>query len=90
MDEVTTIPEGAVTRQVVIMVLRTISGTGQFSFSYDGDATITVVKDAVPNVYILPEYVPRKMLHTLSRIAGLGIEYFYRPDKFVPGPTGIQ
>lgn len=52
--------------------------------------TITIVKDGVPAIYILPENVTRMMVGKLSNKYGLKPEWFYHPDMLLPAPSGKQ
>lgn len=78
--------DGSVSQASVVHVLTVVDSISTEVV----DATITVVKDGVPHVFVLPEQVPRKMLHALSRTFGIGIEYFYNPSMCVKGNATKQ
>lgn len=66
--------DGCVTRESVITVLR----ASAVSLAVDG-FTITLVKDGKPEVYVLPEHVPRRLLQRISNKYDIRIEYFFHP-----------
>lgn len=69
---------GEVSRTQVVRVLK---AEGSLSFSLDGDVNaLTYYKDGNPEVVILTDPVPRKMLHRLAHKFGIPIEYFYHPE----------
>lgn len=73
--------DGSVSQAGVIHVLTAIDS---LSTEVSGE-TVTIVKDGVPDVFVLPVKVPRKMLHALSRKLGIRIEYFYNPAMVAKG-----
>jgi hypothetical protein len=69
-----------VQRSVVIDVLqRALSPSSTISIFVTGDS-VTIVKDGDPEVTVLPEYVPKKMLHRFQVKYEVRIEYFFHPE----------
>lgn len=46
----------------------------------DSDGEVTIIGNGVVQVQHLPELVPRRMVHYLSRKFGINIERFYHPE----------
>lgn len=46
----------------------------------DPDGKVTIIGNGVVQVQHLPELVPRRMIHYLSRKFGINIERFYHPE----------
>ena len=80
---------GDVSKAVVIAVLAASSGAFGFTVRIQ-ENTVTVVKDGVPEVHVLPERVPRKLLQRFSKKFGIPIEFFFHPDSFGPSSTTKQ
>jgi hypothetical protein len=73
--------DGSVSRDCVIHVLTAVDSIS----TVVNDDRITVVRNGVPEVTVLPESVPRKMLHMFARKYGIEIAYFYNPSMVVHG-----
>lgn len=69
--------QGSVSRGAVIHVLH---HCGVALIVHD-ESTILLIDGDTPEVYVLPENVPRRMLHRFSHKYGVNIEYFYHPEK---------
>jgi hypothetical protein len=84
---------GAVPRDSVVKVLRAILPESGISFAAKnsgGEHIMTLVKDGCPEVIVLPESVPRKMLHRIAYKYGVKIEFFYHPEMCCPGTLTAQ
>lgn len=71
--------EGSVSRDVVITVLMTVCISSSVSIRVD-NGTVFLVKDGIPEVYPLPDPVPRRMLHRLASKYDIRVEFFYHPE----------
>ena len=81
---------GALPFQQVIHVLETaLSHVAGTSVSVAGNV-LTLVKDGVPEVILLPEEVTRRMVSRLSRKHGVNIEWFYHPEMLHLGSSQKQ
>ena len=70
--------DGSVPRDAVINTLLSVNVEG-LSIGADGDAVRFIVK-GVPEVVVLPDQVPRRMLQRFDKKFGVKIEYFYHPE----------
>jgi hypothetical protein len=76
--------DGSVPTKDVLYVLRSVSPGLQLSLKIAGNE-VTIVKDGVPEVFILCEdRVPRRMLHRFDKKYGFNIEFFYHPEMCCP------
>jgi hypothetical protein len=73
------IPDGCVARAIAIQVLQAMVPASGHSINVVG-SDVTLVKDGIPEVYPLPEHVPRRMLHRWAEKYGVKIELFFHPE----------
>lgn len=76
--------DGAVALASVIAVLKTVGPTNNVSIAVDGNV-VTLVKDGIPEVYVLPDRVPRPMVQRFANKYSIRIEYFYHPEMCCQG-----
>lgn len=79
---------GAVPRANVIAVLSSVAPGLNVSIKIDDGHEITLVKDGSPEVIVLPELVPRRMLQRFQGKYGVKIEFFYHPEMCCHGTSG--
>ena len=74
--------DGSVERYIVVRVLSAMAPELGYSFSeVDSDESkVMMVKEAAPEITILPKLVRRKMLHRFAHKYKIPIEYFYNPE----------
>ena len=70
---------GEVHRDVVVHVLERHRVGVEIS-CINGSAEATLARNGVVVVYVLPDMVGRRMLHTLKRKFDIPIHHFYRPE----------
>ena len=73
------IPEGNVSFASVVYILEQSAADGGFSFACNGQE-VTIVAGGLPEVYLLPDPVTRRMVARLSHKYKIRIEYFYKPE----------
>ena len=76
---------GSVNREIVLRVIRIALEDAQTTSIKIEEHYVTIVRDGVPSVYVLPAQVTRRMLQKFSNKFGVKIEWFYHPDMLVPG-----
>lgn len=84
-DRASELPEGSVTLDRALTVLTQAAPHCNYSIDIKDGNSVTLVKDGIPEVYDLPEVVPRKMLQRLSHKYGIRIEWFFHPHMLIPG-----
>lgn len=67
--------EGCVSRDVVVLILQKCNVSLKIE-----DNELTLFKDGIPEVIVMPEVIPRKMLHRFNIRYGVPIELFYNPE----------
>jgi hypothetical protein len=75
---------GIVARGTVIAVLKAVAQECGFLITEEM-GTITLIKDSVPEVIILSESVPRRMIGRFVGKYGVKVEYFYHPELCLGG-----
>jgi hypothetical protein len=78
--------DGRVSRDVVLTVLNHCG----VKLAIDGNAVTIFDADGTPEVQILGEMVPRKMLHRLAEKHAISIAFFYHPAMCCPGTDSKQ
>ena len=74
---------------LVILVLETALSNTAISVTSTGQF-LTIVKDGVPEVLLLPKEVTRRMVLRLANRYGVNVEWFYHPEMLHKGPIGKQ
>ena len=81
---------GALTYKQVIHTLQTaLSNTPGVSVKAE-DRFLTLVKDGIPEVLLLPDQVTRRLVQRIAHKYGVNIEWFYHPEMIHRGPEGRQ
>lgn len=74
---------GDVTKENVLHVLEHALSS-EISFENRGDGSILLVKEGIPEIYLLPPKVGRRLLQRISGKYATKIELFYHPEMVKP------
>ena len=80
--------DGSVSRQSVIAVMVAMASICGFSIKID-DAMVTVVCNGVPEIYMLPDPVGRRLISRFVHKYKVRVEYFYHP-QMIPQLEGTK